>query len=199
MSRIRGCERFCPVSRTDDSPGFNPVKLICAVMSSSPETIASGKERLAELFGEIDAVSPLLPFDKTDYYEEQMGADLSRLFLSFTEIISPIEISNIKIRTNLLEAEMKKEAGSNRRVINLDPGYMTPSALIMATTKDFSHRIPLSEGIYAHLEFLFGKNDLRFLDWTYPDLRSDKYRAFFLNVRRTYLRQLRMRRTPSRG
>jgi hypothetical protein len=77
--------------------------------------------------------------------------------------------------------------------VNLDPGYMTASALIMATAKDFSHRIPLQKGIYAHLELLFGKNDVKTLSWTYPDYRTEEYHRYFLEVRKIYLKQIKSR------
>jgi hypothetical protein len=73
--------------------------------------------------------------------------------------------------------------------VNLDPGYVTAAALIMATAKDFAHRIPLREGIYAHLEFLFSRTGIKTLDWTYPDLRGDGYLEFFRDVRARYLEQ----------
>jgi hypothetical protein len=131
-----------------------------------------------------------MEFRFTDYYEKQMGKGLKRAFVSFRELIAPENLSETKIRTNLLEDEIKKEFGSPKRSVNIDPGYMTASALIMATAKDFSHRIPLQEGIYAHLELLFGKNEVKTLDWTYPDFRTASYQRFFLEVRKNYLEQL---------
>ncbi|MGB9894061.1 MAG: DUF4416 family protein, partial [Candidatus Saccharicenans sp.] len=71
-----------------------------------------------------------------------------------------------------------------------DPGYLTASALIMATTKDFAHRIPLNQGIYAHLEMLFQKKGVKLLEWTYPDFQQSGYQEFFLRVREVYLAQL---------
>jgi len=60
----------------------------------------------------------------------------------------------------------------------------------MATAKDFSHRIPLRDGIYAHLELMFTKQGVRYLEWTYPDFRQPDYHDFFLGVRKSYLCQL---------
>jgi hypothetical protein len=60
----------------------------------------------------------------------------------------------------------------------------------MATTKNYSHRVPLKKGIYAHLEFLFKKNDIKHLEWTYPDLRKNEWKEEFLSIRRLYLKQL---------
>ena len=170
---------------------FPQVKLICGIISSEERFFKKTKEYLVRLYGPLDLSSPFFPFDFTDYYEKQMGKGLKRQFLSFISLVSPEALSEIKTRTNTLEEEIKKEMRQNRRIVNLDPGYLTASALIMATAKDFSHRIPLQNGIYAHLELLFGKNDVRTLDWTYPDYKTEGYQKFFLDVRRVYLSQVR--------
>ncbi|MFW6131778.1 MAG: DUF4416 family protein [Candidatus Aminicenantaceae bacterium] len=166
---------------------FYHVKLICSIISSKKQYFEKGENKLKILYGEIDAESPLFPFQLTDYYEKQMGTNLKRKFISFSNLINPEQLSEIKIQTNKLEEEIRKEYSSNLRIINLDPGYLKESALIMATAKDFSHRIPLKNGIYGHLEFLFGKNKVRLLDWTYPDFKSRDYQNFFIHVRNLYL------------
>lgn len=169
---------------------FRPVKLICGIIAPNDTDFQKGQEALVRIFGQCDAESPLYPFRMTDYYEKQMGKNLRRRFSSFVRLILPEELSKIKLRTNKLEEQMKQSLKSNRRVINIDPGYMTPSALVMATTKDFAHRIPLENGIYAHLELMFGKEEVRSLDWTYPDFKKEDYHSFFLKVRKIYLSQL---------
>ncbi|HNT01572.1 MAG TPA: DUF4416 family protein, partial [Candidatus Saccharicenans sp.] len=62
-------------------------------------------------------------------------------------------------------------------------------------TKDFAHRIPLTDGIYAHLELLLAKEKARTLNWTYPDFYQPGYQQFFLEVRKIYLNQLRRLRS----
>lgn len=173
-----------------ESRAFPRVKLICGIISSEERFFNKAEEHLVRLYGPLDLSSPFFPFDFTDYYEKQMGKGLKRQFLSFVNLVSPETLSAIKVRTNSLEGEIREEMKQNRRIVNLDPGYLTASALIMATAKDFAHRIPLQEGIYAHLELLFGKNVVRTLDWTYPDYRTDGYQKFFLDVRRVYLSQV---------
>jgi hypothetical protein len=142
------------------------------------------------MYGILDSQSPLFVFDLTDYYEKQMGKNLKRKFLSFEELVEPEGLSKIKQDTNRLEEDLREEFQNSHRVVNLDPGYLTQAALVMATAKDFSHRIPLQHGIYAHLEFLFGKDEVRTLDWTYPDFKNKGYQEYFLAVRRLYLSQL---------
>jgi len=114
----------------------------------------------------------------------------AKTFVPVKLICGMISFSEIKIRTNELEEELKQEYETPQRIINLDPGYLTAASLIMATAKDFARRIPLQHGIYAHLEFLFGKNEIRTLAWTYPDYKTEDYQNFFLAVRKIYLEQL---------
>lgn len=166
---------------------FTPAKLICGMISGREESFRTGEERLVERFGPIDLRSPVFPFAGTDYYEKEMGPALKRSFLSFERLVPPDGLSAIKLQTNALEGEIGAALAADYRVVNLDPGILTSSALIMATAKNFAHRVPLSGGIYAHLELLFVKTGVKTLDWTYPDFRSEHYWKFFLDVRKIYL------------
>ncbi len=168
---------------------FLPVKLICGMISSKTIVFENAEACLKKLYGPVDFFSPLINFTFTDYYKKEMGENLKRKFLSFQELIPPENISEIKIQTNELEEELKQEYKTFQRIINLDPGFLTASSLFMATAKDFAHRVPLQKGIYAHLELLFGKKEIRTLDWTYPDFKTEIYQSFFLAVRKIYLEQ----------
>jgi hypothetical protein len=172
-----------------DIKSFPPVKLMCGIISSRDEHFNLAETRLVGLCGAVDARSPRFPFDLTSYYEPEMGAGLRREFLGFERLIDPAALPDIKIRTNELERDIAAESGAGYRVVNLDPGYITAAALIMATAKDFSHRIPLRQGIYGHLEFLFTRSGIRRLDWTYPDFLQDGYQTFFVKLRRDFLRK----------
>jgi len=175
---------------------FSLVKLICGLIASRKEVFKRAEERLCHLYGEIDLQSQLFQFNFTDYYEKQMGKGLKRKFLSFVELIKPERLSEIKLETNRLEEEIRKEFKARRRIVNLDPGYLTSSALIMATAKNFAHRIPLQHGIYAHLELLFTRKEVKILDWTYPDFKTKGYQQFFLKAREVYLDQMRAKVFP---
>lgn len=178
-----------------EAKAFSPVKLICGIISPEERFFEKAEIRLIELCGHVDHRSSLLDFNITDYYEKQMGKNLKRKFLSFEELILPEKLSQIKLRTNELEEEIRREFKENFRVVNLDPGYLTPSALVMATAKDFAHRIPLQHGIYAHLELLFSKKGVKVLDWTYPDFRSEEYQRFFREMRKIYLQQIKVKKS----
>ncbi len=174
-----------------EAKAFSPVKYICGIIFARPEILAKAEERLVGRLGAVDLRSPAFDFRLTDYYEKEMGEGLKRIFLSFEEPGEPERLSDIKLLTNSWEDEIRAAAGESRRVVNIDPGFITASALFMATTKDFAHRVPLRDGIYAHLELLFTKSGIKYLDWTYPDFRQEEYAAFFMGIRRIFLSRIR--------
>ena len=173
---------------------FSPVKLICGLIYREDAVYEEVKNRLEAEWGRVDSESPVYPFDLTGYYEDEMGGGLVRRFISFEALVPPESLPAAKLWTIELEAMVRQERGVTGRPVNIDPGYLSASAVVMATAKDFAHRIPLAKGIYAHLEFLFTRSGVRTLDWTYPDLRREPPQAYFRAVRETYLGQLRERR-----
>lgn len=175
-----------------DPRPFAPAKYLCGVLSSEPRFFDAAEAGLAALFGPVERRSERYGFDGTAYYAAEMGGGpLRREFLSFRDLAAPDRLAEFKLATNGLEGEIRRAAGVGFRAVNLDPGYLTGAALVMATAKDFAHRIPLGRGIYAHLELLFGREGVRTLDWTYPDMRRAEPREFLLAVRRDLLLALR--------
>jgi len=96
-------------------------KLICGMISSQENLFESAQERLESLYGAACISSEIIPFDFTDYYQQQMGDGLLRKFIAFDRLIDPSELSEIKRATNDIEAEIAR-SGQVERPINLDPG-----------------------------------------------------------------------------
>ena len=144
--------------------------------------------RLTGMFGPTDWVSPGLPFDRTRYYEKEMGWPLHRRFISFMELVSPADLAEIKLRTNDVEKNCRV---NGKRRINIDPGYVALERLVLATGKNYTHRIYLSRGIYADLTLIFQRGSFRPLEWTYKDYADEKVIGFFNDVRGRYKNQLR--------
>ncbi|MCM8765583.1 MAG: DUF4416 family protein [Candidatus Omnitrophica bacterium] len=165
-----------------------PVKLISGMIFNQITILDKIKLTLEKKFGEIDWESEIFPFDKTDYYAEEMGRNLKRKFLSFKRLIPPDKIAEIKIFTNGLE---KRFSQGGRRQINLDPGYITDSKLVLATTKNYYHRIYLKKGIYGEVTLYFRDRSFHHFEYTYPDYRTQEYINFFNQVRKIYLEQIR--------
>jgi len=166
------------------------VKLISSLFSSEKELIDTIIKRLEEICGPVDWISPELFFDRTKYYAGEMGWPLHRRFISFENLISPDQLVDLKLKTNAIEREYLVD--KNRR-INIDPGYVTPERLILATGKNFTHRVYLSLGIYADLTLIFQKGCFKPLEWTYPDYADPEIIGYFNAVRKRYINQSRER------
>ena len=156
------------------------VKLFAGLIAGSENKIAEAEKLLVKNFGAIDFESPVIPFTFTDYYSKEMGANLLRKWVGFEKQASPEELSKTKVKTNTLEERVSKRGP---REVNIDPGYITLSKVVLASTKDFSHRIYLSQGIYAEITLLFKQKEFVSLPWTYPDYKSETALKFFLGIR----------------
>ncbi|MFW6006187.1 MAG: DUF4416 family protein [Candidatus Bipolaricaulota bacterium] len=168
-----------------------PVKLFTGLLTSRPEVLSSVEEDLRAEFGPIDLETELIPFDFTDYYRQEMGKGIKRKFVSFKDLIDPGDIADIKLNTNEAEEELSENLDVDLpRPINVDPGYVGLSKIVLATTKNYSHRIYLQDGIYAEVTLQYKDGAFRPLQWTYPDYRSDEYLEFFERVRTRYCEQL---------
>ena len=169
-----------------------PVKLFIGMLAQREEWFAAAEQRLAERFGPIDLASDLVAFDFTDYYTPEMGPDLLRKFVTHERLVSPGELAAIKVATNDMEARLAAELGADvPRPVNLDPGILDGSKLILATTKDHAHRIYLAQGIYAEITLTYHKGGFHPMPWTYRDYRSAPYLAFLATARARYLEQRR--------
>lgn len=162
------------------------VRLITGVLTAFPDLFDAAAEACEREFGPIELRSDTFDFDFTDYYAEEMGAPIKRRFFSFRDRIDPAGLADIKLRTNIME---RRIADAFRkpvpRPVNLDPGYLTLSKLVLATTKDYAHRIYLRDGIYAEITLRYHKGRFEAMPWTYPDYRTEAYHRFFLQVRET--------------
>ncbi len=140
-------------------------------------------QKLSTGFGKVIIKSKAIPFGFTDYYEKEMGEKLLREWILFDNPIKQESIADIKKSTVLLEKEL---AIDGKRVINIDPGYVTLSRVILATTKDCSHRIYLGNEIYAEVSLIYVKNTWQAQHWTYRDYKT-KTAIDFFNKCREYI------------
>ena len=165
-----------------------PAKLLVSVISSSGERINATLSGIAAHYGILDFVSPLLPFNYTDYYCAEMGKVLFRRFASFNCLIRQEDLASIKVHTNGLEDEQTEKGN---RLVNIDPGYLVAERLVLASGKNYAHRIYLSKGIYGDLTLIYRDKDYQPLAWTYPDYREAEVRRWLRAIREKYLIQLR--------
>jgi hypothetical protein len=164
-----------------------PAKLVCSIFSQQERLISRAADVLSGAYGTIDFETPVMLFDQTSYYEPEFGDSLRRIFMSFAELVFQDTLPEIKHATNRLEQEFSKEG---KRQVNIDPGILTAERLVLATGKNFSHRIYLGQGIYADLTLICRKSSFRPLPWTYPDYASREVIEFWNGVRKSYLKEL---------
>jgi hypothetical protein len=164
------------------------VRLFLSLFSAEKGLIDNAINELVELFGLPEVISPWLMFERTRYYEKEMGWPLHRRFVTFKELISPEELVDKKLKTNRIEEKYSVEG---KRRINIDPGYICLERLVLATGKNYTHRIYLSHGIYADLTLVFNKGTFKPLKWSYPDYSDNESIEFFNNEREKYKNKLR--------
>ena len=172
------------------TPGYSePAKLICAVMGQDEAMLNRGRDLMAERYGEAELTSPVFEFSFTSYYEPEMGAGLVKRFIGFGPLVDPADLAGIKRTSNDLEAGVARPDSLPGRGVNIDPGYINGGQLVLATTKNYSHRIYLGNGIYAELTLLYTRGAFTPMPWTYRDYRTDEALAFFARVRGAFLAQ----------
>jgi len=170
---------------------YPSAKLFCGLLARELPLMEAAVERLELVAGKTDYWSLPFLFGCTRYYEQELGADLQRVFVSFVDLVDPSELGRFKIEANRIEEELAETAPPHRRRVNIDPGCLTMHSVILASTKNFQHRIPIGRGIYAEQELLFTKVGVRLLPWTYPDYRAPVSAEIFRQIRGILMERLR--------
>jgi len=166
-----------------------PAALIAGITFSDREVLGAALEMLTGAFGPVEFSSPEFVFDMTGYYTPEMGPGLSKQFFCFHDPMLPENLSGIKLSTNAIELRLAgHEAGEVRRRVNIDPGYVTLSKLVLASTKDYSHRIYIGRGIYAETTLWYVRGEFAAISTTYPDYQTPLALEFF-TAARDYLRR----------
>ncbi|MDD2702568.1 MAG: DUF4416 family protein [Candidatus Omnitrophica bacterium] len=166
---------------------YPPVKLVAGFIFSDDNACKKARAALVRRFGAIDFESGVIPFTYTDYYEKEFGTGLKRVFVSFKRLVPLDRLARIKAATNSIENSL---AVKKYRPVNIDPGFVDLAKLVLATTKDFCHRIYLSKGIFAEVTLVYKDRSFRHWEWTYPDYRTPEYIAIFNHIRELYAKQL---------
>ncbi|MDZ7362867.1 MAG: phosphoribosylformylglycinamidine cyclo-ligase [candidate division KSB1 bacterium] len=161
----------------------SPAALFMAVLFSPSVSYDDVRAVVMQEFGDILMQSPVFPFNHSDYYAEEMGANLQKVFLLLGRLIDPSALVEWKLRAQEVESRYTE---NGKRKINIDPGYLEASKLVLATTKNYDHRIYLGRGIYGDVQLRFRFQQFHFNDWTYPDYRQPEHIAFFEQARLKY-------------
>ncbi len=164
------------------------VKLFCALLVAPAIPVEEIEGALTQTYGTIALRSPTRPFNQTTYYEREMGPNLSRLYVAFDPLVSIAALASVKHITNRLETRWSTPQG--RRRVNLDPGYLDLAKVVLASTKDYSHRLYIGDGIFAEVTLRYQQRTFQAWEWTYPDYRLPVTLTFFHQLRELYKCQL---------
>lgn len=167
----------------------DPVKLVIAALYSDEGLLEKALKKCAERFGPIDYRSEAFPFDVTDYYDEEMGAPIFRMFVSFETLVNPGDLATFKITCNTIEDAV---AVNDQRKVNLDVGYLDFHKYVLASAKFNEQKIYLNHGIYADPTLYYRKGTFHPYSWSLPDFKSsDQYYPSLLEIRQLYKNQMR--------
>lgn len=167
-----------------------PVKLLVAILWTDADALQAAGQELQSVWGAMDFMGVDRPFDRTDYYVEEMGAGLQRRLVAFAELTSPESLRPAKLRCNEIEDRLSTAHG---RRVNLDIGYLDHNKIVLASLKYAGQKIHLGDGVYADLIARYKHGRYQPFEWTFPDFRDGRYDGELAQIRGTYLQQLRQR------
>jgi len=163
-----------------------PACLFVGILTAFPDLLPRAEELISSHIGKVAERSELFPFSATHYYDAEMGSPLVRQFVGLDGLFDPESLPSVKRVANELESLVASEDLGVRRPVNLDPGYLDEAKVVLASTKDFMHRILLARGIYAEVTLHYEHGEWRAFPWTFPDFRTGLYFPFFCSLRRRH-------------
>jgi hypothetical protein len=104
--------------------------------------------------------------------------------VSFAKLVWPEFLVDAKLWAQEIEQSFLSENGA--RQVNVDPGYLAAERFVLATGKNFVHRIALTKGVYADLTLIYSGRSFQSLPWTYPDYAGKDIQGFLGQVRKKY-------------
>jgi len=164
-----------------------PVQLLAGVIFAARDLLGPLEREMSGHIGEIEMTSAVFDFDITDYYQDEMGTGLGRIFYAFRDLIDPGRIVEVKLAADKIERAF---AEGNRRRVNIDPGYMDFYKLVLVSNKYLGQKIYLGKGVYADPTLYYDKGWKPY-DWGFPDFKSGRYDVFLTEVRRAYKAKIR--------
>lgn len=166
-----------------------PAKLFIGMLSPDKELFPQCSGIISSRYGPVDFDTETMPWTNSDYYREEMGNTIFRKFYFLKELIDQAALAKVKIFTNQIEEQFSSQTG---RKINLDPGYVTEAKVVLASTKDFAHRIYIGQNIYAEVTLRYSNKARSFtaLEHTYFDFRLDSYISVFNQAREILRRDM---------
>lgn len=161
-----------------------PTLLLAAIFSRHARALDWAQAKIAGAWGEVALASRRFDHSETTYYEAEMGAALVKQFLIIDGFYDPQQLPKNKLESNGWESELAAAANyAEPRPVNIDPGYLTLTKLVLASAKDRAHRIYMADGIYAEECLYYLDHRWQSRAWTYPDYQRADFQDFFVEAR----------------
>ncbi len=164
-----------------------PVKFFAAVLYSDKQQLEQARESLRKIHGEEDYVSKPVAFDHTDFYQEEMGGPLERIFISYRKLVEPDALVGAKLSAEKIERELAGAQGG--RTVNIDPGLLDYQKVVLASFKFGGQKIYLGSGVWADLTLYYRKGGWSVFEWTFPDFKAGRYNSTLLEIRSLFKQQ----------
>ena len=162
--------------------------LIIACMYKAHECYEKTLLLLTKKFGKESHISEEFDFSYSNYYSKEMGDNLKKKIIVFEKMIARDDLVKAKKITDKIEINLSE---NDRRNINLDPAILTLENFILATNKNFTHRIFLSKNVFADLTLIYQKKKgYTSLPWTYSDYSSEPIKNFLNDTRKIFYDRL---------
>jgi hypothetical protein len=154
--------------------------LFVSTLYRDADVFEQSKKILQKNFGDTLYISHPLPWNYSSYYKDEIGSPLFRQITFFKNLTDPALLVDIKLKTNKIESALSIDG---RRQINLDPGYLTLAKVVLASTKNYAHRLYLGKGIYGEITLIYKDETYSPHIFTYRDYRDKSHIDIFLKVR----------------
>ncbi|NBV42928.1 DUF4416 family protein [bacterium] len=158
-----------------------PYGIVIGILSQVNLDWTPIRDEITAIFGKIETESQVIPFT-SDYYAGEMGGPLHKQWLGIIPHEYKTQLSIYKYESGAIENRYKVDGN---RQFNIDPGILFPHNLLLLSTKNYAHRIPISAQIFAEVELIRKKSRWEPLQWTYPDYKTSEFIQFandFRNV-----------------
>ena len=161
--------------------------LFQAVTVNDPYLFQQVEDLFKKYYGKIKIKNGPYDFSSiSQYYREEMGEMLYKKFYIFSVPVTLENFYRFKLESQAMENLFRN---NDHRNVNIDPGSLTLYQLSLLTTKAFSHRTYLAEGIYAECTLIAEGSRYKALPWTYPDYKTENALQFFADAK-AYLKSL---------
>lgn len=167
---------------------FEPVLPFIGVLYTHEEMLHKAIRRMERVIPSLVRRSNPILFDYTDYYNKEIIGNIMRIWIASEKLADASKLADWKIISNAIEREFSMPTG---RTINIDPGFIGLSKIVLASCKDHPQRIPLKDGIYAEIELTFRHEEWIDTPWTYRDYSDFPAKKFFTEQRNHLLELVR--------